>query len=243
MKIIRYIILCVFTLMLPDVYASTKITDQDEIVSGEVPKPAHIWVYDFFATASDIPAESALAGQLSVNDPPQTDAQISAGRKLGADIGSELIKQFQAMGLQAGRATTETEMQINDVVIQGYLVSEVGGSQKKRVMIGFGAGESELKAVVEGFQNTAEGLRVLGSAKTDSTEGIAGKTPGTAVGVLSTVATHNPLGLIVSTGVKTHEEKSGGGKLEGRATDTGKKIADMIKKRFQELGWIQETDK
>jgi hypothetical protein len=238
MKIIRYITLCLFTLMLPDVYASTTITDRDEIVDGDVPKPAHIWVYDFFATASDIPAESALAGQLSDNDPPQTAAQISAGRKLGADIGSELIKQFQAMGLQASRATAETEMQINDVVIQGYLVSEVGGSQKKRVMIGFGTGESELKAVVEGFQNTAGGLRALGSAKTDSTEGIAGKTPGMAVGVLSTVATHNPLGLIVSTGVKTHEEKSGGGKLEGRATDTGKKIADMLKKRFQELGWI-----
>ncbi len=238
MKINRYILLFLSTLLIPGVYASTKITDQDEIAAGGIPKPAHVWVYDFFATASDIPAESALAGQLSDNDPPQTAAQISAGRKLGADIGAELIKQFQAMGLQAGRATAETELQINDVVIQGYLVSEVGGSQKKRVMIGFGTGESELKAVVEGFQNTAGGLRVLGSAKTDSTEGIAGKTPGMAVGVLSTIATHNPLGLIVSTGVKTHEERSGGGKLEGRATDTGKKIADMLKKRFQELGWI-----
>jgi len=64
-----------------------------------------------------------------------------------------------------------------------------------------------------------------------------------AVGIISTVAMHNPLGLIVSTGVKTHEEKSGGGKLEGRATDTGKKIADMLKKRFEEYGWIQQTGK
>ena len=238
MKIIHYIMLCLFILMIPGAYASTKITDQDEIAGGQIPRPAHIWVYDFFATASDIPAESALAGQLSDNDPPQTADQISAGRKLGAEIGSELIKQFQAMGLQAGRATAETEMQINDVVVQGYLVSEIGGSEKKRVMIGFGAGGSELKAVVEGFQNTANGLRALGSAKTDSTEGLPGKTPGVAVGVLGTIATHNPLGLIVSTGVKTHDEKSGGGKLEGRATDTGEKIADMLKKRFQELGWI-----
>jgi hypothetical protein len=238
MKIIRYIILFLFTLMLPGAYASTKITDQNEIVGGEIPKPAHVWVYDFFATASDIPAESVLSGQLPVNAPPQTADQVSAGRKVGAEIGSELIKQFQAMGLQASRATAETEMQVNDVVIQGYLVSYVGGSEKKRVMLGFGAGEAELKAVVEGFQNTADGLRVLGTAKSESTEGLPGKTPGMGVGVLSTIATHNPLGLIVSTGVKTHEEKSGGGKLEGRATDTGKKIADMLKKRFQELGWI-----
>ena len=238
MKIIRHIMLCVFTLMLADAYASTSITDQDKVVAGKVPTPAHIWVYDFYASASDIPAGSALAGQSYDNDPPQTDAQVAAGRKLGADIAAELIEQFQAMGLQAGRATAETKMQVNDAVIQGYLVSEVGGSEKKRVMIGFGSGESELKAVVEGFQNTDGGLRVLGSAKTDSTEGLPGKTPGMGVGVLGTVATHNPLGLIVSTGVKTHEEKSGGGKLEGRARDTGKKIADMLKTRFQELGWI-----
>jgi uncharacterized protein DUF4410 len=200
MKITRYIMLCLFTLMLSDVYASTKITDRDEIVHGEIPKPAHIWVYDFFTSASDIPAESALAGQHSDNDTPQTASQVSAGRKLGAEIGTELIKQFKAMGLQADRATGETELQLNDVAIQGYLVSEVAGSQKKRVMLGFGAGESELKAVVEGFQNTASGLQALGSAKTDSTEGLPGKTPGMAVGIISTVAMHNPLGLIVSTG-------------------------------------------
>ena len=67
--------------------------------------------------------------------------------------------------------------------------------------------------------------------------------PGSAVGALSTVATHNPLGLIVSTGVKTHEEKSGDGKLEGRALDTGKKIANMLNQRFEELGWIEGAGK
>ena len=61
MKVIRYALLCLFTVLITDVYASTRITDQNEIVSGEIPKRAHIWVYDFFATASDIPAESALA--------------------------------------------------------------------------------------------------------------------------------------------------------------------------------------
>lgn len=243
MKIFRYITLSLFTMLALNVYASTAITDRHKIVEGEIARPAHVWVYDFFATASDIPAESALAGQLSDNDSPHTVEQISAGRKLGAEIASELIKQFQAMGLQAGRATGETEPQINDVVIQGYLVSEAGGSEKKRVMIGFGTGESELKAAVEGFQMTDDGLRKLGTAKTDSTEGIVGKTPGMGIGVLTTIATHNPLGLIVSTGVKTHEERSGGGKLEGRARDTGKEIADMLEQRFQELGWIEKTER
>ena len=242
MKMIRFTLLVLLALLTLDVHASAKITDHDEIVAGEIPRPAHIWVYDFSATASDIPAESALAGQSSDNDPPQTADQIAAGRKLGAGIASELIKQLQAMGLQADRATAETKVQVNEIVIRGHLISETEGNEKKRVMIGFGSGETELKAAVEGFQMTAEGLRKLGTAQTDSTEGFVGKTPGAAVGAVGMIATHNPLGLLVSTGVKTHEEKSGGGKLEGRAKDTGEKIADMLKQRFQELGWIEKTD-
>ena len=83
MKTVRYFVLYLFTLMLPDVYASTTIKDRDEIVDGEIPKPAHVWVYDFFATASDIPAESALAGQLSDNDSPQ-----AALPGIGLDLGN-----------------------------------------------------------------------------------------------------------------------------------------------------------
>lgn len=243
MKKISYLLPYLFTLLTLDVYAATKITDRDKIVSGEIPKPSHIWVYDFSATASDIPTESELAGQHANHDTPQTTDQVAAGRKVGAEIAAEMIKQFQAMGLPADRATAETKMQINDIVIRGHLVSEVEGSEKKRVLIGFGAGGSELKAAVEGFQMTAEGLQKLGSATTDSTEGIAGKSPGAAAGALSLIATHNPLGLIVSTGVKIHEEKTGSGKLGGRARDTGEKIADMLKQRFQELGWIEAAGK
>jgi len=61
------------------------------------------------------------------------------------------------------------------------------------------------------------------------------------VGALTTIATHNPLGLIVSTGIKAHEEHSGSGKLEGRAKDTAKKIAEVLEKRFQDQGWIEGT--
>ena len=243
MKMIRFTLLVLLALLTLDVYASAKITDHDEIVAGEIPRPAHIWVYDFSATASDIPTASALNGQYSDNDPAQTADQIAAGRKLGAEITSELVRQLRAMGLQAERASAETSVQLNEVVIRGHLISETEGNEKKRVMIGFGSGEAELKAAVEGFQMTAEGLRKLGTAKTDSTEGFVGKTPGAGVGIVSTIATHNPLGLLISTGVKTHEERSGGGKLEGRAKDTGKKIAAMLKPRFQKWGWIEETGK
>jgi hypothetical protein len=88
---------------------------------------------------------------------------------------------------------------------------------------------------VEGFQMTAQGLRKLGSGTTDS-EG--GKTPGADLGVLGLIATHNPAGLIVSTGMKVYDQESGRSTVKGRVKQTAKEIADVLKKRFKEEGWI-----
>jgi len=120
-------------------------------------------------------------------------------------------------------------------VIRGYLLSVVQGNTGKRVLIGFGSGDAELKVAAEGFQMTASGLRKLGSGTTDAT---GNKTPGTAVGVLALLATHNPAGLIISTGMKAYDEKTGRSGIEGREKQTAAEIADVLKKRFQQEGWI-----
>jgi hypothetical protein len=204
-------------------------------VTGKLPRPANIWVYDFAATPADVPAESALAGQHSKHNPPQTTKEIAMGRELGAEIETQLVKQIRAMGMPAEHAVAGTTPQINDLVIRGYLVSFNAGSAAKRILIGFGSGASDLKVAVEGFQMTAQGLRKIGSGSTDSA---GAKTPGADLGALSLLATHNPVGLIVSTGMKVYGQESGRSTVEGRAKQTATEIAEVLKKRFQEQGWI-----
>ena len=235
MKFRSRIILCLFTLLVVAGCASTKISNRDEVVSGPLPRPNTIWVYDFAATPDDVPAESALAGQHEEHSTPQTAEQIATGRKVGAEIATQLVEQIRAMGMAAERAGPKTRPEINDIVIHGYLLSVVQGSEKKRVLVGFSAGESELKVAAEGFEVTANGLRKLGSGETDAT---GAKTPGTAVGILALVATHNPAGLIISTGMKAYGEETGSSGVEGRAKQTAREIADVLKKRFQQQGWI-----
>jgi hypothetical protein len=60
----------------------------------------------------------------------------------------------------------------------------------------------------------------------------------TNIGVLGLLATHNPAGLIISSGMKVYDEDSGKSTVKGRSTQTVKEIADVLKKRFQEQGWI-----
>lgn len=215
--------------------ASTKITSRDEIVTGKLPRPNTIWVHDFAATPADVPDESALAGQDLEHDTPQTAKEIATGRQLGAEIASELIDRINGMGMRAERASAKTTPQLNDIVIQGYLISIKKGSAGERFAIGFGAGASDLKVAAEGFQMTAQGLRKLGSGTTDA-EG--GKTPGADLGLAGLLATGNPAGIIISSGLKIYGEESGRSTVEGRAKQTADEIATVIKKRCQQEGWV-----
>jgi hypothetical protein len=216
--------------------ADTKITDRETLVTETIPKPAHIWVYDFAATPGEVPAESALAEQASTDKTPQTDEQIAAGRKLGAELARELARQIDALGMPATQAGADTQPQLNDLVIHGYIISITEGDAKKRVGIGFGKGGSELQTAVEGFAVTASGLRKLGGGKLDAK---GSKSPGAAAGAVGVIAMHNPLGLIVSAGKKSHDEKTGSSTVEGRARQTAQEIAAQLKPRFQAQGWIE----
>ncbi|MFZ0826621.1 MAG: DUF4410 domain-containing protein [Verrucomicrobiia bacterium] len=215
--------------------AFADITNRVVLVTGPIPQPAQVWVYNFAATPADVPANSALAGQPDLDTTPQTADQIAEGKKLGAEIAAELVADIQKLGMPAAPATTDTKPQLNDLVLRGYIISIKEGDAKKRFGIGFGEGASELKTAVEGFQMTANGLRKLGSGNVDAD---GSKKPGTAVGLASLIATHNPAGLIISSGRHVYGEESGSSKLEGRAKDTAKEIADALKQRFQQQGWI-----
>lgn len=215
--------------------ASADITNRVILVTGQIPQPGQIWVYDFAATPADLPANSALAGQPDMDTTPPTAERIAEGKKLGAQIATELVADIQKLGMPAAQATADTKPQLNDLVIRGYLISIKEGDARKRFGIGFGEGASELKTAVEGFQMTTNGLRKMGSGDVNAK---GSKGPGTAVGLAGFLATKNPAGFIISGGMKLHGEESGNSKVEGRAKDTAKEIADALKIRFQEQGWI-----
>lgn len=218
--------------------ASTKVIEQTPMVQPGLARPDRIWVYDFVASYTDMPADSSLAGEVSTPSTPPTDAQIKEGRELGALIGQKLVGDINSMGLTAMQGGPGTRPQVGDVVIRGYLVSVEGGGlggAVKRFVIGFGAGTAEMDTVVEGYLMTPQGLRKLGSGTLSSS---GNKTPGLIVPAAVVIATGNPIGLIVVGGAKLIGHVSGRAGLEGRAKATADEIAAQLKIRFQDRGWI-----
>ncbi len=215
--------------------ASTKVTHREYLVTEKIPRPDHILIYDFAATPADVPADSSLAAA-ATSSTPQTPEQIETGRRVGVAIATRVAEEIRRMGLPAERASTQSAPQVNDLVFRGYLLSVSEGSAAKRVAVGFGAGASELSVAVEAFQMTAQGLRRLGSGT--GTSG-GSKTPGAAVPAGVAVATANPIGLVVATGIKGYGEASGSSRIEGRVEKTAKLIAEQLEPRFREQGWIK----
>jgi hypothetical protein len=231
---IATIIACLTAMIMAAGCASTNVTGRQRLVTGQLPRPDHIWIYNFSASPEDLSADSTVA-QADASAKPPTEEEAALGRELGSGIAAQLVNEVRAMGLPAELAVPGITPQINDIVIRGYLVSIDQGSAAKRMTIGFGSGGSELSTAVESYQMTAQGLRKIGSG-TIAAEGSKG--PGASLGAASWLITGNPVGLIVGGGVKIYGEASGNSKVQGRAKATAKEIAEVFKKRAQELGWI-----
>lgn len=225
---------CLLALVLVAGCASTKESNYQQTVSGPIPRPNQIWVYDFAGSPADVPPESALSGQ-SAYAAPQTPDQIALGRKLGAEIAGQLVQEINAMGMPAAIASGGTRPKLNDIVIEGSILSVQTGNAAERVTIGFAAGDTELKVAIEGFHMTSSGLRELGSEDLGAK---GAETPGAAFGLATMLATHNPAGFIVSTGMKAYGEESGSDTIQGRAKQIAKQIGDQLRTRFQQQGWI-----
>ena len=222
--------------------ASTDVTSRHRLVYSRLPKPNHIFVYNFADASAEVPADSFFAGLDYAPVAPPTAEQVALGRELGTDIAAQLVVDITELGLPAVQTASPVGLQVNDIVIRGYLVSIESGSTAKRMTLGFGSGGSELTTVIEGYQMTATGLRKLvygfPMLLLHTTGAKSGKGPGASLGAAGWLITGSPVGLIVGGGMKVYGEASGSAKIEGRAKATAKEIADLLKQRFQEEGWI-----
>ena len=211
-----------------------EITEHKPYQGEKLARPDRIIVHDFTGNPADVPPESPFAAQLAGTIPP-TPEQREVGRKLGAQIARELVADLRGMGLPAVAAAGQPAPRVDDIVLRGYFVSIDEGSAGKRVLVGFGSGTAEMRAAVEGYQMTAQGLRLLGSGEVASG---GGKMPGVAVPLAVLAATANPIGLVVGGGAKLYGEATGSDTIEGAAERTADEIAAQLKTAAEEQGWI-----
>jgi hypothetical protein len=215
--------------------ASTKVSDQEGYEGGQLPRPGRIIVYDFSATPAGISSWAQGRQAYAAAEAPMSAKELEEGRKLGADVAKELVAKINDTGMTAVRATDAPDPQLDDIVLVGYFTSVDEGSAVERIVIGFGKGAASVGVHAEGYHMTQDGLTLLGSGNADSG---GGKGPGLIVPTVVTIATANPIGIVVGGAVKAAGELSGYSGATGSADRIAGEIAKVLEGRFKEQGWI-----
>jgi hypothetical protein len=216
--------------------ASTQITERDAYRGRRLPRPDRILVYDFAATAADLPEFSEARTRYPAPARPHTAEEFAKGRELGSLVAKRLVEEIREMHLPAVRAKPQTRTKTGDLALVGYFESIDEGKRLRRLVIGFGTGAAELTTQVEGYRMTDIGMQPLGSGELEAG---GNKMPGMVIPIIVTIATANPIGLIVQGVAKAQGEISGRTTIEGTAERTADTIADELRTVFENQGWVR----
>ncbi len=212
--------------------ATSKVQVVRRYAAGErLPRPGVVLVYDFAVVPKDVQVDQL--GPDIVKRQAYTSEQIQVGRAAANALSEELVKEIRALGMRAERASASTPVPRNALLIKGQFVSIDEGDRLKRMVIGFGAGSSEVKTRVYVYQQTPHGPRLLGEAKTIAS---GSKRPGLAGPAAVAGATGQVAGVVVGGVTGGVSEIRGG--VQADAKRTAKPIAEKLAEGFKRQGWM-----
>lgn len=204
--------------------------------SGKLPYPQAIYVYDFAVAPADVAAGSAAAPQLAgaIDDPERNAEREALERQIAAVLSTRVVAELQELGLPAVRWRGMPPKNENSYTLEGQFLTLDEGSALKRMIIGFGAGGTELRVLVQAYHVQSGHKTLLGeaevSAESSKKPGIAAMLPvGAAISGIATAAA-------VSTGVGVVSEINAD--VRKGAEDTAEAIVELLKPKMQEQGWL-----
>ena len=218
--------------------ATTEVTSQSPSF-GSGPRPDRILVYAFATSPEDVRLDHSLTAQTwKLQGISASTERRQVGQAVADALADNLVKKFHAMGLPAERAFEPAPRDgVTTVVIEGQFLAINEGSRMERVVIGLGAGKSDVRTAVQAIEIMPEGSRLLDTfeidAKSDSTPGMA-ETMGAGA-----AAGHLAASAAVSV-VKAGADEEFGADVEADAARTAEKIAKVMGDFFASQGWIAQ---
>jgi len=218
-----------------DAEVTNKMSKKDR---KNLPPPTQILVYDFAVSPSEVSADSAAANELrGAGDDPYGNAQkTSLEHQIAAIVADKLVEDLKDLDLPAMRWRGPAPTGPGIYTIEGQFVTIDEGNAAMRMIIGFGAGGTEIKTLVQAYASEPTGKRLLAeadvSSESSSAPGLAATLPvGSAIsGVATAAAIQTGVGAVreINTDVR-----------EG-AEETAEAIVELMKPRLEDLEWIDD---
>lgn len=212
--------------------ASAGVTTTEKVDESTVARPSVVLVYDFAVMPGDVVVDtfgSEFESEGRVLSKEEKEAYATAHV-----LAEKLVAELKARGIPAERANSATRPPLDAILIKGQFVTINEGSRLKRMVIGFGAGSSELRAMVQVYQATPRGLRRIAEAEADAS---GSKMPGMAVPLAGgAVAGSLATSAVISGGMNiVRETKSA---MAPDAERMAKQIAERAEGFYRRQGWL-----
>ncbi len=246
---IMYATLALLSVIMVAGCASTVVKSQYESAPLRLQRPSQIYVYNFAVTRQEVKENQGVL-QSTVND-FKGETTFEHEGKIAEEVqtvaADELVERIQNLGLPARRVSATTPLPKGSLGITGQFLDVDEGNRARRLVVGFGSGQSKVDIRVQlygygldpsraepeiaptkllEFETHADSGSMPGAAVTAGAGAVAGAGAGAIVGVNAAMG-----------GVKSY--RSAMGAMTARsATQAG----DFMSEFFGRQGWI-ERDK
>jgi hypothetical protein len=211
----------------------------EEYSGDALPRPDRVLVYDFAVSPGEVRLDRGISAEIAeaARSAPRSEQELELGHKVADVLAEHLVKQIRDLGLPAQRAQGEPPMMGNSLLIEGYIVSIDQGNRTERIVIGLGAGRSDVETHVRVYETQVGSGTALVELDVSAK---GGRTPGAAetLGV-GALAGHLIISGAMTVASQTADETLGG-TVEADAGRTAKKIAEELKPFFEREGWLDE---
>jgi Domain of unknown function (DUF4410) len=134
--------------------ACTSTQNQVETGSATLPRPQVVIVDTLAASPDEVTLDEGLSTEVEEaikadRGTSRTEQELQAGRQVADAIADQLVVEIRDMGLRAERGSALPAGTQNAALIKGQLVSIDEGNRTERVIIGLGAGRSDVRTQVQ----------------------------------------------------------------------------------------------
>ncbi|MEC5404323.1 DUF4410 domain-containing protein [Paraburkholderia sp. MPAMCS5] len=212
--------------------AGSSVTNTSAAVAQPTVRPDNIYVYTFDTHADQVKLDGGMLQKLKTQMDGSSSAQKQSddAARVREQVANEIVHRLQSMGLRAIRSDIPAPADQNVLMVQGSFDTIDAGNRRRRMLIGLGAGKSEVSSSVQIFYKPAGGAPRLVQSFTAS--GDSGKAPG----IVETAGVGAAAGSIATSAAV------GGGlhavsetKRAGVSADASR-LADAVAKQIAQIG-------
>ena len=207
-----------------------------EVKAHGLPRPQLIIVHDFGVSASAVALDTAIGSRIleEVKGNPEVEEHLRTGHEVARVVTQNLVVEISKLGIPAVEAAKANPVAWPSLAIEGQFVTVDQGNRLRRAVIGFGAGASEVRTLVQVFETTNDGRRLVEdfyvTVKSSRKPGFG---PMAGVGAAAGRAASSAA-VSGAVGLATARSQT----VEGDAKNTADQIAGVLKTFLVEQGWI-----